>query len=96
MDPCVLSRVLCVKPRMDNQRVIRQDSAFFLFGIDKKKNQPAKLNPDYILSKDERIIIPANDKKRILLQLEVLGITEAMIFPEIEKVATYIKRIYSK
>ncbi|WP_240921579.1 hypothetical protein [Acinetobacter sp. SA01] len=81
---------------MDNQRVIRQDSAFFLFGIDKKKNQPAKLNPDYILSKDERIIIPANDKKRILLQLEVLGITEAMIFPEIEKVATYIKRIYSK
>lgn len=96
MDPSVLSMVLCVKPKMDNQRVIRQDSAFFLFGIDEKKKQPAKLNPNYILSKDERIIIPANDKKRILWQLEILGITEATIFPEIEKVASYIKRIYSK
>lgn len=45
MDPSVLSMVLCVKPKMDNQRVIRQDSAFFLFGIDEKKKQPAKIKP---------------------------------------------------
>ncbi len=62
----------------------------------RRKSSQLKLNPNYILSKDERIIIPANDKKRILWQLEILGITEATIFPEIEKVASYIKRIYSK
>lgn len=97
IEPDVLSRVLCVKPRMDNQRVIRQDSAFFLFGIDDfNKDIPAKLNDSLILTKDKKIIIPSSDKQRILSQLEILGITEATIFPEIEKVATYIKRIYSK
>lgn len=96
MDPDVLSKVLCVKPKMDNQRVIRQDSAFFLFGIDKKKGIPARLNDDYILTGKNKIIIPHSDKERIIGQIEILGITEATIFPEIEKVANYIKRIYSK
>ncbi|WP_286964943.1 MULTISPECIES: hypothetical protein [Acinetobacter] len=97
IEPDVLSSVLCVKPRMDNQRVIRQDSAFFLFGIDNfKKDKPAKLSDSLILTKDKKIIIPHSDKARIIGQLEILGITEATIFPEIEKVATYIKRIYSK
>lgn len=96
IDPDVFSKVLCVKPKLDNQRVIRQDSAFFLFGIDEKKSIPAKLNSEYILTKDQKIIIPYSDKARIIGQLEILGITEATIFPEIEKVATYIKRIYSK
>ncbi len=97
IEPEILSKVLCVKPKMDNQRVIRQDSAFFLFGIDNfKKNQPAKLKDSLILTKDKKIIIPHSDKARIIGQLEILGITEATIFPEIEKVASYIKRIYSK
>ena len=48
------------------------------------------------MTKDKKIIIPYSDKARIIGQLEILGITEATIFPEIEKVATYIKRIYSK
>lgn len=97
IEPYVLSEVLCVKPRMDNQRVIRQDSAFFLFGTDGlKKDKPAKLNDSLILTKDRKIIIPNSDKERIIGQLEILGITEATIFPEIEKVATYIKKLYSK
>lgn len=97
IEPDVLSKVLCVKPKMDNQRVIRQDSAFFLFGINNsKKDKPAKLNDSLILAKDKKIIIPHSDKARIIDQLEILGITEATIFPEIEKVASYIKRIYSK
>lgn len=97
IEPNVLSKVLCVKPKMDNQRVIRQDSAFFLFGIDNfKKDKPAKLNDSLILTKNKKIIIPHSDKARIIGQLEILGITEATIFPEIEKVASYIKQIYSK
>ncbi|WP_228145436.1 FRG domain-containing protein [Acinetobacter schindleri] len=95
MDPDVLSKVLCVKPKMDNPRVIRQDGAFFLFGIEGYKNKPAEIDQKYILSKENKIIIPANSKERLIKNLELLGITEATIFPEIDRVASYIRKNYS-
>ena len=84
-----------VKPKMDNPRVIKQDGAFFLFGIDGCKNKPAEIDQKYILSKKNKIIIPANSKQRLIYNLELLGITEATIFPEIDSVAKYIRRKYS-
>lgn len=93
--PKDLSSVICVKPKLDNPRIIRQDSAFFLFGIAKEKNNCATFPEEYVLSKKKRIIIKAKEKSRIINQLEILGITEATVFPEIEKVANYIKTMYS-
>lgn len=93
--PNDLSSVICVKPKLDNPRLIRQDSAFFLFGIAEEKNNCTIFPEEYLLSKDNRIIIKANEKSRIIDQLEILGITEATVFPEIEKVANYIKTMYS-
>lgn len=93
--PKDISSVICVKPKLDNPRVIRQDSAFFLFGIAKEKNDCATFPEEYVLSKNNRIIIKAKEKSRIINQLEILGITEATVFPEIEKVANYIKTMYS-
>ena len=82
-----LNRVICVLPKLDNPRIIRQHGAFFLFGIeDGKKENMAKLESSMI-----KCNIPAKKKKDILKQLDQLGINEKFCFPEIDKVAHYFK-----
>lgn len=57
-----LNRVICVLPKLDNPRIIRQHGAFFLFGIeDGKKENMAKLESPMI-----KCNIPAKKKKDIL------------------------------
>lgn len=90
-----IESVVCVKPKMDNPRLIRQDGAFLLFGVSGKKLIPATMPPIYSSSADSnRIFIIAQEKKRIRQQLEALGITEGTIYPEIERVAEFIKTSY--
>ncbi|MFG0382089.1 DUF1508 domain-containing protein [Pseudomonas sp. zbq_18] len=89
-----LNSVICVKPMLDNPRIIKQDGAFLLFGIDTKKPCPAEIPSKYILHNTERVIINNKDKQKILKQLELLGISNGTIFPEIENVASHIKRSY--
>lgn len=88
IEPKDVQSVICVKPKLNNQRIIRQDGAFLLFGIKNNKHQPAELNPEW-LSKD--LIIKAEAKKTILSELGSLGISEAKLFPEIDTVAKFIK-----
>ena len=78
--------VYCVLPKLNNERIIRQKGAFFLFGMGKTKTLPAKL-------KDKPIVIrvKANCKKGILKELQILGIDEAALFPETDKVMKQIK-----
>jgi hypothetical protein len=38
-----LESVVCVKPRMENPRIVRQDGAFFLFGVDGDKKRSATI-----------------------------------------------------
>lgn len=90
IDPNHLSEVLCVKPLMENQRIIRQDGAFLIFGIDGNKSKPAKMPNNYILSGRLRFIIPAECKKSILKNLQVLGLHDAKLFPEIDRVSKHI------
>lgn len=90
-----LESVVCVKPKMDNPRIIRQDGAFFLFGVSGTKLSPATIPSDYYSRSDSnRLFIIAQEKKRIRSQLEALGITEGTIYPEIEHVAEFIKTTY--
>lgn len=96
IEPSHLESVICVKPKMDNARIIKQDGAFFLFGINKTKSECAEIPPKYIASNEERIIIKSSDKKKILQQLDSLGINPGSIYPEIESVATHIKNTYQK
>ena len=80
-----LDRVICILPKLDNPRVIRQQGAFFLFGI---KNG-AKNNMSNLDLSPIRCVVPASKKKKILEQLDQLGINEKFCFPEIDKVAHY-------
>lgn len=95
INPKHLSKVLCVKPLMENQRIIRQDGAFLMFGIDGNKSKPAKIPNDYILSGRLRFIIPAEYKKSILKNLQLLGLHDAKLFPEIDRVSKHILSRYS-
>jgi hypothetical protein len=79
-------KVFCVLPRLNNNRIIKQDGAFFIFGMGEKKEDPAA-----ILDEPITIIIKAPAKKKILKELELLGINDASLFPETDKVMHQIK-----
>ena len=90
--PEELQRVVCVKPLLDNPRIIRQEGAFLLFGCDKVKSEPAKLEDSTLIA---RLTINRDEKQNLRDQLRTLGITRATMYPEIEHVATHIKQSYS-
>lgn len=87
-----LNSVICVKSKLDNPRIIRQDGAFLLFGMNMEKNNHAIIPQNYTDIGKTRLII--NDKVKILNQLEKLGIMQGKLFPEIESVSNYVKSIY--
>ncbi|WP_217525856.1 FRG domain-containing protein [Vibrio metschnikovii] len=92
INPKHIESVVCVKPKLDNQRIIRQDGAFLLFGIDKEKSVSASIKPEWILRPSgNRYIIKAKDKPEINKQLASLGISKAKLFPEIDMVSQFIK-----
>ena len=86
-----IEMVFCVKPKLDNPRIIRQEGAFFIFGISDDKTQCAKF--DFIF---ESYIISKSEKQKMLNQLEALGINESTLFPEIDHVAKHLKDKYFK
>ncbi|MEM5546967.1 FRG domain-containing protein [Pseudoalteromonas fuliginea] len=85
-----MQKVLCVKPKLNNNRIIRQDGAFLLFGMKNKKRDCAEIPSDYRFQ-DTKLKIPKGSKSNLLEELEVLGITTAKLFPELDSVAKYIK-----
>jgi FRG domain len=90
-----LESVVCVKPKLDNARVIRQDGAFLLFGISVIKTRPASVPDRYLeTSGARRILVKRKSKRQIKQQLESLGISHSTIYPEIERVAEHIKGVY--
>jgi hypothetical protein len=91
-----LESVVCVKPKLDNARVIKQDGAFLLFGVDGCKNKPATVHPGFLPAEASgRLLVEPGKKALVRKQLEALGLTQASIFPEIDKVAEFIRRAYA-
>jgi hypothetical protein len=90
--PGMLNDVICVKPQMDNPRIIRQDGTFLLFGINGLKVNPSKLSDKFKCEEiPDGLIIKKEEKQKLRFQLANLGITEGTIYPEIDHVANYIK-----
>jgi len=89
-----LHSVICVKAKLDNQRIIKQSGAFLLFGMGDDKSTPAKIPDKYLCKNDRQIVtlpIAQNGKKTIIKELEELSISEATLFPEIDNVAKFLK-----
>lgn len=89
IDPKHIEKVFCVRPKLDNPRIIRQEGAFFIFGIDDDKSKCAKFEFEY-----KSFLINKSEKKKILSQLDTLGINESTLFPEIDHVAKHLKEKY--
>jgi len=105
-----VERVLAIKPKLDNPRIVRQHGAFLIFGIKARPyfvwnktistKEMAKIPFQWIerggsLS-GNRIIIEKSKKESILKELDRLGINKSTLFPEIDKVADYIKEKYTQ
>lgn len=83
--------VYCVLPKLNNERIINQEGAFFIFGVGETKEEPAKLKDDPI-----EIIINNKEKKSILEELDRMSINEATLFPDKDKVMRQIKNEFTK
>jgi len=84
----------------NNERIKRQNGAFLLLGIDTDQ-------PDYFLKntfnlKDQLVkdfgdgipralIVPQEYKQSILKELDIIGINESFVYPELEHQTSYIK-----
>lgn len=92
-----LNKVICVKPKLENSRIVRQDGAFLLFGMDEVKTQSAKIpNTNLFSVGKRRIIVAADAKQRILDELDIIGINYAKLFPELDKVAEFMLGRFNK
>lgn len=81
-----IQSVLCVLPKLNNDRIVKQDGAFFIFGMGEKKGEAATI-PElpYIIN------IKSSEKCKILYELKLLGINESTLFPETDKIMKQVK-----
>jgi len=86
-----LNDVVCLRPRMNNPRIIRQSGYFFLFGINGEKKNCAKMPEKWI---KDPIVIPAASKEPILKELDRMGYDEGFFYPDFEHVNNVIRRRY--
>jgi hypothetical protein len=86
-----LNSVICVKPKLDNRRIVKQSGAFFLFGMGQTKTDPIRI-PDEYRPEIKHIAIPKGSKESLLRELTTLSISEATLFPEIDSVARFIRK----
>ena len=91
LEESAINNVLCVFPKLNNDRIIRQSGAFFIFGMGKSKTEPAEFEDAPSVIK-----IKADCKRDILEELQLLGVDEATLFPETDKVMKQIKLQYIK
>ncbi|QJE74441.1 FRG domain-containing protein [Aerophototrophica crusticola] len=89
INPADLSQPVFVKPKLSNRRIVAQNGAFIVFGLN--KNLDSGFSEKFITV---RINIPALRKAQILSELDRLGINEGTVFPDLEKSSVYIKSKY--
>lgn len=99
-------KIVCVRAKLNNPRIIRQSGLFFLFGMGNTKGEPItfseymkgmKEHPSPTLQEiiNPTILISGQAKETIIKELRALGISEETLMPEIDSVAKSIKNRYS-
>jgi len=87
--PFDILRPQFVQPNKDNPRILKQDGAFIISGLNANEDECEMKIQKYII---RELLIPGKYKADILKQLEYVGINQATLFPEVEKVADYLRR----
>ncbi len=110
IEPAHLFSVLCVKPKYTNQRLHGQKGAFLLFGMNLNdaskpiqllRKDPSQADALCLNAAPEASWHPIRKLTKIHLgcainqkSLSMLGITKPYIYPEMDKVAEYLKATY--
>lgn len=84
-----LFRPYFVYPKMNNKRIVAQNGAFIIFGLDRNKSPKST---GITLS---AVRIPALAKRGIRNSLQRLGYDDSTLFPDIERSAKQIMRGYA-
>lgn len=100
INPNDVRSIFAIKPKLDNPRIVRQYGAFLIFGVKEKNKEMPKVENNWIIrgkesTSKERLIIKSSNKENIKNELNNLGINKSTLFPEIDKVADYIKEKYT-
>jgi hypothetical protein len=80
-----LKRVLAVRPKQANQRILAQQGAFLLFGLVSTLRAENEFGINIVRTK-----VPVRAKKYLLDELDSININASTLFPEIESAAKYI------
>ena len=96
ISPSDLECVLCVRAKLNNQRISRQQGCFLLFGIGDSKTEPAAIPDEWqrLSSNRQKILVKAESKAAIMQELQSFGISKRTLFPELEAQATEIMNHY--
>lgn len=86
--PLDLLKPLFVQVNRDNPRILKQDGAFIMSGLDMNENDSNEKINNY---KTSEILVPASVKQVLRTQLERVCINQASLFPEVDQVASYLK-----
>ena len=91
-----LQRVLCVRAKLNNARISRQQGCFLLFGIGGNKTVAAVIPDDWqrLASNNQKILVKAESKAPIMEELKSFGISKRTLFPELEAQAKEIMDYY--
>ena len=83
-----LSGIYVVSPKLNNPRILAQNGAFLIFGIEKELNSKT---PGFSIKK---IQIHKDRVDDIRKNLDMLGINESMIYPSLDRTAKKILEDY--
>ena len=94
INPLDLQRVLCVRAKLNNARISRQQGCFLLFGIKDSKTEAAVIPNKWqrLASNSQKILV--KNKAAIMEELKSFGISKRTLFPELEAQATEIMDSY--
>lgn len=95
-----LDRAFIVSSLKNNKRIVKQDGAFIICGLDIKSNGLSSINKSmnefrYKDDDGKRTVIVIKNKQEILNNLHSASINHAFLFPEIDQVAKYIRNKWS-
>lgn len=79
-----------VQPNRDNPRILKQDGAFIISGLDASDKESDNKIREFLV---KELIIPKEAKEQLRKELEYVGINQASLFPEVDKVADYLRRM---
>lgn len=90
IDPIDLFKPYYVHPKMSNRRILSQAGGFIIHGLTPTK----KINFAHQIV-ETKFVIPKNAKAPLRKALELLGISDSTLFPELDRAANRIKARYS-